>query len=111
MDIARKIDEKLDSNLVDDIKSFYKKSLDLKIKELFSVDSYRSAKSSLVFINGYSEFLDEKQLEMICNASITNNQIYEAMICKEPLNNLLSSHKDKIDDDLYQKVFMKINPS
>lgn len=51
----------------------------------------------------------KKQLEMICNASLSNKQIYGAFICQEPVNQILSMHKDKIDDELYQEVFKKIN--
>lgn len=110
IEIARKIDEKIGSSLVDKIKKFHDDSLNLKIKELFTVGSYSDARDLLSFINKRSEFLDEKQLGMICNASVRNNQIYGAFICKGPLNQILSTHKEKIDDDLYQEVFAKINP-
>lgn len=109
-DIVRKIDEKLESSLMDNIEKKYVDSLDSKIKELFTVDSYKGAKNLLMFINKRSDFLTEKHLEMICNAAINNNQIYDCIICRNPLNKILSKHKDIIDDDLYMKVFDKINP-
>lgn len=108
-EIARKIDEKFDSTLIENIKQYQRDSLNLKIKELFHVKSFGGARDLLVFINHNSDYLNEKQLEMICNASLLNNQIYGAYICKEPMNQILSKHKDKIDDELYQKVYYKIN--
>ena len=108
-EIARKIDEKFDSSLIDSINQYQNDSLNLKIKELFTVKSFNGARDLLVYINHNAENLNEKQLEMICNASLSNNQIYGAFICQEPVNRILSKHKDKIDDELYQEVFKKIN--
>lgn len=109
-DIARKIDEKLNSSLVETVMEYYDSELNSKIKELYVVGGYLDAKSLLSFINKRSHLLTESQLRMICEAAIRNDQIYECIVCKEPLINMLSDCKDLIDDDLYRDVFNKINP-
>ena len=108
-EIAQKIDEKLGSSLYFNIKQYYKESIDLKIKDLSTAISYKYAKSILSFLNKRSERLDKIQLERICNISLRNNQIYGSFICKEPLESILSDHKEDIDDGLYHKVLNKIN--
>ena len=107
--IAKKIDEKLGSSLVFNIKQYYNESIDLKIKDLSTADSYKSAKRILNFLNKRSEWLNKIQLKRICQISLRNNQIYESFICKKPLKSILSDHKEDIDDELYHKVLNKIN--
>lgn len=109
-DIARKIDEKFDSSLVENVTDYYDELLNSKIKELYTVVGYSNAKSLLYFINKRTYLLDETQLKMICDAAIRNNQIYDCIVCRNPLITILSDCKDLIDDELYQKVFNKINP-
>lgn len=107
--IARKIDEFFGTTLINNIREYYKSLVDLKIKELFTVSSYVNAEKLLNFIIHHSDFLDENQLHSICIAAITNKQIYNAHICREPLKQIMSENKELIDDDLYQEVFKKIN--
>lgn len=109
-DIARKIDEKYNSQLVSKITDYYNELVNTKVKELFTVRNFNSAKNLLYFINKRSEFLDDKQIEMICDATIQNQNLYMCYICKEPLIEILDTHKDRIDNELYQKVFNAINP-
>lgn len=109
-DIARKIDEKFNSYLVETVNGYYDELLNSKIKELYVVENYSKARSLLYFINKRSHLLTENQLKMICDAAIRHNQIYECYVCKKPLISILSDCKDLIDDDLYMKVFNKINP-
>ena len=106
--IARKIDEYFDTTLIYNIKEHFKNLVDLKIKELYLAESYFEAKSLLDFILNHEESLSKDQLSMICGAAISNNQIYNCIICQDPLIKILSKHKEIIDDNLYQKVFNKI---
>jgi hypothetical protein len=108
--VARKIDEKFDSSLFPTIKKAYDDLIDLKIKELSSAKTFKSAEHALLFINHRSHLLNETQLRRICEAALRNNQIYGGFICKEPLEDILSSHKEDIDDELYHEVLNKINP-
>lgn len=109
-DIARKIDEKFNSQLVSKITDYYNGLVNTKVKELFTVGNFKSAREILYFINKRSEFLDDTQIEMICDATIQNQNLYMCYICREPLIEILDTHKDRIDNKLYQKVFNAINP-
>ena len=110
LDIARKIDEKFNSNLVSKIYDYDNAQINTKIKELFTVGNFKAAESLLYFINKRSNFLDKTQLEMICNAAIRNQNLYMCYICRKPLINILNTHKESIDNELYQQVFNAINP-
>lgn len=109
-DIARKIDEKFNSQLISKITDYYNRLVNTKVKELYTVRNFKSARDLLYFINKRSEFLDDTQIEMICNAIIQNQNLYMCYICREPLIEILDTHKDRIDNELYQNVFNAINP-
>lgn len=109
-DIARKIDETFGSFLFPTVKKAYDDLIDLKVKELSSAKTFKSAERTLIFINHRSHLLNETQLKRICEAALRNDQIYGAWICKKPLEDILFSHKEDIDDELYHEVLNKINP-
>lgn len=104
--IAEEIDSYYESNVITTIEE---NDLNLKINKLFSVNSFNEAGNLLIDISKESLFLNENQLEKICEASINNNQIYNARKCKKPLNKILIDNKKFIDDELYQRVFKIIN--
>ena len=107
--IAKKIDKEFNTNILSTIKQNNQNIIDSKIKELYNVNSFKKAENLLNYINDHSKNLTKEQLNMICNASIINDQIYKCYICKKPLNEILFNNKEKIDNNTYQDVFKKIN--
>ncbi len=103
--IAEEIDNYYRCNI---IATIHEKDLNMKIDELYSVTSYDKAGTLLMEISNESLFLNEHQLKKICDASITNNQIYNAWKCKKPLNKILEVNKEFIDEEIHQAVLKKI---
>lgn len=106
--IARKIDEYFGTTLIDNIREHFQASVDLKIKDLYTAKNFFEAKSLLDSILRHSQSLSKEQLTMICQASLTNNQIYNCGMCQGPLIKILSKNKELVDDKLYGEVFNKI---
>lgn len=106
----KRIAEEIDNYYgCDIIATIHEKDLNLKINKLYSVNSFNEAGNLLMDISNESLFLNENQLEKICEASLNNNQIYNARKCKKPLNIILKDNKEFIEGELYQSLFQKIN--
>ena len=81
--------------------------IDETIRRLSTVDSYKSAESLLFNIEKYSGELTEEQLKIICFSSISNEQIYNAYICKASVKIIIEKNKSKIDEKLLKKIMDK----
>lgn len=83
--------------------------MDRKIANLLYANSYKDAEMLLVDIENHSDELSTDQLNRICSAALTNDQIKGIYICKIPLKRILLKNKDKVDESYYKLVMDMMN--
>lgn len=109
INIAKKIDENLGSNIVANVKEFHKNSIENKIKKLNRTQSYVDASSTLNFLSNHSNYLSKEHINMIIRIAGTNKQIYECFICDKHLENLITKFEEVIDLNLLEVYYSKRN--
>lgn len=68
---------------------------------------YTDAKRILESIDEYADSFSESQLKLLCNIALSNDQVYDAYICRDSLRKILGPNKDKISAVLYEEVVEK----
>ena len=101
-----------DNNLANKSKNrdskLYQNEINLKLDKLEKVTfSYRNARLILEDLSDYADKFSDNQLVRLCNISITNDQVYKCIYCETSLRHILSVNKDRIDNKLYDEVFLK----
>lgn len=83
--------------------------IDRKIAKLLYANSFKEAEMILVDIENHAGELSTDQLNRICSAALTNNQINGIYICKIPLKRILLKNKERVDESYFKLVVDMLN--